>query len=66
MDGEIRWIIRYSDVAATYLELLMGFQQASTMFELYQMVKSTTTLISFNHKEETMRATATTAATDAN
>ena len=34
LSGHSEWLIKYSDVAATYLELLMGFQQACSMFEL--------------------------------
>ena len=28
------------DVAATYLELLLGIQQVSSMYELYLMIKT--------------------------
>ena len=40
-DGAQKMAIFLLDVAATYTELLVGFQQASSMEELYLMVKET-------------------------
>ena len=37
--------IYYMDVIATYLELLIGIQQISSMFELYLMIKSTAIVV---------------------
>ena len=37
--------IYYADVIATYLELLIGIQQISSMFELYLMIKSTAIIV---------------------
>lgn len=37
--------IYYVDVIATYLELLIGIQQISSMFELYLMIKSTAIIV---------------------
>ena len=33
------------DVVATYFELLMGVQQACSMYELYCMISSTATMV---------------------
>ena len=45
VSGAMKSAIYYADVVATYLELLIGIQQISSMFELYLMIKSTAIIV---------------------
>ena len=49
---EMKQNIFILDVAATYLELLLGIQQVSSMYELYLMIKTSVMQIEASQSEK--------------